>query len=216
MLKKPTLILATTLATSLVAADVSAQSPVQVSIGRGTNVGSFVTFGPTVTCPDGTEGTAFGQGFVFASDSLTVNTGSRPTRTNGVSIEIFGYSDSCGTNIGFGSGGFANGYTPPRLNLKSAAIAGTTTVQDFDSGAVYPVSVNLVFTGDGPLSITKAGDVTHDAGTCTVTIQRDASTSRDATVMGTLTINGAEPDAVYSSTTLNGNSDTTIQIQKKN
>jgi len=212
---KSTLVLACVLSASGVAS-ARAQTTAQVSSFKGTQAGTFIQFGPTVICPDGSVGSASGFGFISASESISHTPGTPKSISNGASIDIFGYSDSCsGTFIGFGIAGCSGGYQAPNHNLGSAGLSCTTTVQDLDTGASYPLSVNLVFTANGPIQTTKGTSVTHDVPGYTVIVSRGASSSRDAGVTGTISVNGLTPDASYSSTVINSNTSGQTAVQKK-
>lgn len=193
-----------------------AQTVAQVSSFKGTQASTFVVFGPSVICADGSVGTANGFGFISGSDSITHSPGSPKSISNGGFIEIFDYSDSCtGTFIGFGIAGLSGGYTAPHANLASAALSGTTTVQDLDTGASYPMSLNLVFTANTPIQTTRGTTVTHDYPGYTLVVSHGASSFRDAGVTGTITINGLEPEASYSSTVINSNTSGQTTVTKK-
>jgi hypothetical protein len=213
MRMRSTLVLATALGTLSFAAH--AQSAAQVSTFKGTNLGTFISFGPTAQCADGSIGDVSGFGFVSAGDSISRRPGEPPDTSNGVSVDVFGYSNSCtGDFIGFGVGGLAGGYTPPNPALRSAAVSGTLFVQDLDTGASYPMNLNLVFTGDGSLTNGPGAAVTHNLYGYTVTVSRGVSKSRDAIVTGSIDINGNEVDASFFSTTLASNSTGSVAVQK--
>jgi len=211
---KSSLVLACVL--SAFAAQARAQTVAQVSSFKGTQASTFVVFGPTVICADGSVGTANGFGFISGSESISHSPGSPKSISNGGFIEIFDYSDSCtGTFIGFGIAGLSGGYTAPNHNLESAALSGSTFVQDLDTGASYPISVDLVFTANDPLQTTRGTTVSHDYPGYTVVVNRGASSFRDAGVTGTITINGLEPDASYSSTAINSNTSGQTTVYQK-
>jgi hypothetical protein len=218
MIRKRTAFLAAAVASMGLATSAHAQQgAAQINQFRGTNVGTFVTFGPTAVCADGSVGSVNGFGFVFASESVSHQPGGAPAINNGVSIDIFDYFNSCtGDFIGFGVAGFANGYRGPNPALISAAISGSTLVQDLDTGASLPITLNLVFSGQGPVSSSKGTTVTHDVPGFSVIVQRGSFPSRSAGVTGTITINGLEPDASFSSSTLAGNSSATVTVQQQN
>lgn len=212
---KFTLVLACVLSASA-AIQAKAQGAAQVSSFKGTQAATFVQFGPSVVCADGSIGTASGIAFISGSESMSQQPGTPKSISSGGLIEIFGYSDSCtGTSIGFGIGGFSGGYTAPNRSLSSAAISGTTTIQDLDTGASYPVNLNLAFTGTGSVQTSRGTSVSHDVPGYTVTVSHGASSVRDAGVTGTITINGSQPDALYSSTTLVSNTNGQTSVQKK-
>lgn len=192
-----------------------ANTPAQVSTFKNTQASSFISFGPSVECPDGSIGTANGFGFIEGSDFISHTPGTPKSAGSGGDISIFGYSDSCGTSIGFGEAGFSTGYTAPNPQLTSAALNASGAVQDFDTGASYPIAVDLVFTGNGPLSRDHGTTVTHDFFGATVVVSHGSSSNRNAGVTGTITINGAVPEVSYSSTVILGNtSGSTIVTQK--
>jgi hypothetical protein len=214
---KPTLVLACVLS-AFSAAHARAQTVVQVSSSKGTQASTFIEFGPTVICADGSVGTASGFGFVSGAESISHSPGSPKSISNGGLIEIFDYSDSCtGTFIGFAIGGLSGGYTAPHPNLASAALSGTTSVQELDSdtGASYPVSIDLVFTANGPSQKFRSNTASHDFPGYTVVVSRNASNARDAGVTGTITINGLEPDASFSTTVINSNTSGQTTVYKQ-
>jgi hypothetical protein len=217
MIRPQILFLVVAIGSTALAANAHAQQgAAQVFHSKGTNVGTFVNFGPGVVCPDGSEGFATGFGFVFASDSISHQPGGPPTSGSGVSVDIFGYFDTCGTSIGFGIGGLSGGYNAPNPALTSAEISGNLLVQDLDTGASFPMGLDLVLTGEGAASTNKGTTVIHDAGPYKVIVEQGASKSRQGGVTGTITLNGAQPDASFSSTTLNSNSSATVTVQKQN
>jgi hypothetical protein len=195
-----------------------AGSAAQVTLFKGTQAATSFNIGPNAVCADGSIGTASGFGFLSGSNSVSRQPGSGKSSSNGTSIDIFGYSTSCNSDsIGFGEAGISGGYNGPNPQLMSATISGTTTVQDFDSSQSYPLTVNLKFTGQGPISSSKGTSVTHDSGNgYSVIVSRGAFKSRDAGVTGTITIDGVELDASFSATSLVSNSSGQVVVQKKN
>ena len=200
--------------TSAIVMPARAQTTVQSDMFMGTNLDNFVTLGPNVICPDGSQGSACGFGFIFAADSITHTPGTPPTNTNGAFIEIDGYSDSCGTSLGFALGGLSGGYTGPNSSLQAASVSGTTTVQDLDFGTLATVVLNLAYTGQGRLFVNSGASVSHDYGGYVVTVNHDVFKSRDATVSGTFTINGAQPDLSFFTTNLVDSSSGSVIVQK--
>jgi hypothetical protein len=208
--------LAAAIASMGLASNARAQGAAQVNSFKGTNVGTFVTFGPTAICADGSVGSVNGFGFIMASDSVSHQPGGPPSSSSGVSIDIFDYFNSCtGDFIGFGIAGFAGGYRAPNPALISAGISGSTFVQDLDTGLSFPMSLNLVFSGEGSISSSKGTTVNHDVPGFSVIVQRGAFSSRSAGVTGTITIDGLEPDASFSSSTLASNSSATVTVQQQ-
>lgn len=212
---KPTLVLACVLS-AFSAAHARAQTVAQVSSSKGTQASTFVQFGPSVICADGSVGTANGFGYISGSESISHSPGTPKSISDGAFIEIFDYSDSCtGTSIGFGLAGFSGGYTAPKPNLASAALTGSTFVQDLDTGASYPLSIDLVFTANDPIQTFRGTTASHDFPGYTVVVNRNASSARDAGVTGTITINGVVPDATYSSTVINSNTSSQTTVYKQ-
>ena len=216
MRTRSALFLALALASPGLALPAHATGAAQVSQFKGTQAATFVVFGPNAVCADGTIGTANGFGFISGSDSISHQPGTPKSISNGGFVEIFGFSTSCNSDfIGFGIVGVSGGYQAPNPQLKSAALTATTTVQDLDTGASFPLSLNLAFTGDGPISSSKGTTVVHDEGGYTVTVTRGAFSSRAAGVTGTISIDGVEVDASFSSTDLFSNSSAQVTVQKK-
>lgn len=214
MRMKPALVLAFGLTLSGVS-QAKSQNAAQVFTQKGTETFAFFSFGPSVICADGSTGTASGFGSIIASDSIFHSPGSPKSVSNGGFIEVFGYSDSCtGASIGFGQGQLS--YTAPNSpQLTSSSVTASGFIQDFDTGNSYPLSINLVFTGNGPLEASKGTFVYHDTFGDTVTVQRSANASRQAGVTGTIAINGVEPEVVYSTAILIGNSNGSTVVQAK-
>jgi hypothetical protein len=78
--------------------------------------------------------------------------------------------------------------------------------------------VDLVIEGTGPVTATAAHSKTKTVqgkhGPVTITITTSANSTRAGLVSGSLTIDGVELDATYSSTTLSSNGSTEITIDK--
>ena len=183
---------------------------------KGSQAATFFSGSGTVACAGGGSGTVFASGMLSGSQSITKDTGSPKTVSNGVFVEIDSYSNSCpgAPPFGFATGGFADGFTPPNPHLNSAELAGTTTVQDFDSGATLAVSIDLVFEGTGPLTSGKNNTKTRTTGPVTITITHSANANRAADVSGTISIGGVALDATFNTSTLSSNANTTITITK--
>jgi hypothetical protein len=216
MRTRSALLFALTIASPSLAAHAGSTHAAQVTQFKGTQAATFVAFGPNAVCADGSIGTANGFGFISGSDSVFRQPGTPASVSNGASIDIFDYSTSCNSDfIGFGIAGLAGGYTAPNPQLTTASLSGTTTVQDLDSGLSFPLSLNLVFTGQGPRTSSKGTTVSHDQGGYTVIVSRGAFSSREAGVTGTITIDGVEVDASFSSTDLVSNSSGQTTVIKK-
>ena len=186
----------------------------------GSQAATSFSISQNVTCADGSTKAVSGSGFLSASDSVTKETGTPKTTSNGVSIDIFNYSNGCtGSSVGFGEGGIANAYTPPNNNkLNSAGVSGSGTVQDLDFGNTITIALDLVFEGTGPLTSGKSHSKTKTTdgkgNPITIEIDRNANANRSADVSGTITLEGFELDPVFSSATLSSNASTDITITK--
>ena len=211
---KLSLFLVTALATTALTARANATTTVDVAKGQGSNVSTSFSATADITCPDGSAGNVFAIGFLTGSESIQKNTGSPRTMSDGVFVEVDEYFNSCTNVFASGTGGIPNGFVPPNKNLISARLVGSTTFQDFGSGLTIPVSMNLMISGSGPLTASKDNTVSHGSGPITVTVSHSASSSREGTVTGTLSIGGVELDATFSGTSMFSSSSTTITIEK--
>ncbi|MFL5307619.1 MAG: hypothetical protein ACJ8F1_20535 [Polyangia bacterium] len=212
---KLNLFLATALATTTLAARANAKTTVEVDRTQGSNVGTSFQGSAEIKCADNSDGSVFAFGFLSGSESITKTSGSPRTVTDGVFVEVDEYFNSCTNTFASGFGGFANGFVPPNKNLISARLVGSTSFQDFGSGETIPVSIDLKIRGTGPLTASKENTVSHGNGVMTVTVTHSASSSREGTVTGTLSIGGVELDATFSTTTLSSNGQTTITVEKQ-
>jgi hypothetical protein len=172
-----------------------------------------------IKCANGSVGHVSAAGFLAGSDQMTRGTGTPKTVSNGVFVEIDTYKNSCtGVAFSFLTGGIAGGFTPPSFRLNSAALDGSTTVQDFDTGQTYPVSADVVFEGFGPLSVSRDSSKTKNVDSAghvvSVTFVRSVATSRAADASGTVTIAGVTLSPVFSGAGLNDNSNLQIDIQR--
>jgi hypothetical protein len=200
--------------------DVAHAASVEKQKFKGTQASTSFSAEATITCADGSAGSVFATGFLSGSETITKQTGSPKTVTNGIFVEIDSYSNSCtGTNLGGAFGGVADGFAPPNKRLDSAGLEGTTFVQDFGSGAQIPVALDVVIVGTGPVSAsqstTKTKTVQGPCGPVTITIARSANANRSGDASGTITIEGVELKPTFSITTLVDNSNTEITIEKK-
>lgn len=188
---------------------------VQKESFKGSRADTFFSGSATITCAGGGSGTLSMTGMLSGSQSITKTTGSPKTVSNGASIEIDNYSNTCtGLTFGFGFGGFANGFTPPNAHLNSAQVLGTGSVQDFDSGATVQVVVDVVWEGTGPLSAEKSHTVTKTRGPFTITITRQANANRTADASGTIKVDGVDINATFNMSTLSSNANGTLTITK--
>ncbi len=186
---------------------------------KGSQTATSFTVNEALTCADGTSGSVFASGFLSGSDSISKETGTPKTTSNGVFVELDIYSNSCtGVNFNFGDGSIPEGYTPPNKRLNSAGLMGTTSVQDFDTGRTISIAIDLVVEGTGPITASKSHSRTRTVqtpgGPITINIDTSANSNRSGDVSGTLSIDGTEFDATYSSTTLSTNASTEITINK--
>jgi len=218
MQMKTALVLATALATTGLGYSAHAAT-VDKQKFKGSQAATSFSANNALTCADGSAGTVFASGFLSGSDSVSKETGTPKTVSNGIFVEVDIYSNTCtGVNFNFGDGSIANGYTPPNKKLNSAGLEGSTTVQDFDTGKTIPVVLDLVIEGTGPLTAEKAHSKTRTVqgkhGPVTITITTSADSSRAGIVSGTLSVDGVELDATFSPTTLSSNGNTEITINK--
>jgi hypothetical protein len=172
-----------------------------------------------VRCANGSHAPVTASGFLSGSTQISKATGSQPMMSNGIFVEVDAYSNGCtGASIGFAEGGIANGYTPPHRNLASAALDGTTLVQDFDTGSQVSVSLNIDIHGTGPVtgdsSSSRTRTVADPGGPITITITQSDDGSRAGTATGTITIDGVKLSPTFSSTTLSFNRSTEITIER--
>lgn len=169
----------------------------------------------TVTCADGSTASVSAFGFLFAAEQITQETGTPKTVSNGVTVDVFFYSNECTGTFLSASGGFADGFTPPNKWLNSAGMQGTTSLQDFSTGAEIPVALDIVIEGTGPLSASKSSDKTKAFHPLVITISRTSNANRSGTASGTMSIDGVPLDLTFSDTTLTGNANVEITIEKK-
>jgi hypothetical protein len=158
-------------------------------------------------------------GFIAGASSVTHDEPGPRTISNGVVISIFSFSNPCtGQNVS-GDAQIVNGLRGPNPNLKSATLAGSTTLQDFsDPNNPIPVSLDITVTGTSPLSSSGGTTQTRTAdgpgGPFTITITRGAFTNRSGTVSGTLTIAGVTFDLTGQPGELISNTTTVVTISK--
>ena len=182
---------------------------------KGSRADTFFSGSATIACAGGGSGTLSMSGMLSGAQSITKATGSPKTVSNGASIEIDNYSNTCtGLTFGFAFGGFASGFTPPNAHLNSAQVAGTGSVQDFDSGATVQVAVDVVWEGTGPLSAEKSHTITKTKGPFTITIMRQANANRTADASGTIKADGVDINATFTMSTLSSNANGTLTVTK--
>jgi hypothetical protein len=160
-------------------------------------------FGSTsVTCPDGAMGVVFAFGSLTGAQQIIASSGLPDIRSNGVFVEVDGYSNTCtGASLGFSEGGITGGFTPPDRHLTSAAIVCTTTIQDFGSGAVVSFSADVDVLGSGTTSTTKSNSHSKVVGSKTgplqISMTHAQSSSRTADATGTILIEGVDINAQF-------------------
>jgi hypothetical protein len=189
---------------------------VQKSTFKNTQLSVFTSLETTIDCGNGTTSTATAS--VFLSGGSFVN----PFGTgSGTSVDVFGFSNGCtGQSFGDAEGFIQGGIIGPNQPLTSAQLTGSVDANvDFGAGGTVPISLDLTFTGDGPLSSSRATTETKTAttpgGPFTITIQRGAFRNRSADVTGTITIDGVVfPVNLTNGATLLDNNSTTITVDK--
>jgi hypothetical protein len=221
MQRKTTAVLA-----ALVLAGWVGRAQATTEVQRVTFVGSQAAFqfsaSTAITCADGSGGVANALVFVSGADSINNSTGSPQSLSNGAFVEVDFYYNSC-TNafLSFGDGGMANSYTPPDKKLSSAAIAGSGTVQDFNTGNTFPISLNVAFTGSGSTSQQKSNTHTKVTGTkhgnLSISHNQSANSSRGATVTGSFSIDNvtfapADLDVFFAN--MSANSSDSLSVSK--
>jgi hypothetical protein len=181
--------------TLTVAAGTAHATVVEKDRMKGSQVAFAFNATKSVKCADGTRKPATAAGFISGSGSISKSKGTPAMLVNGIFVEIDSYSNGCtGASIGFATGGISGGFTTPNRNLVSAALDGTTLVQDFDTGSSVSVTLAIDVDGTGPVTgsaaSTRTRTVDGPGGPVTITITQSASSSRDGTVDGTVTIDG--------------------------
>ena len=164
---------------------------VQKATFKRTQVSLFSFLETSVTCADTSQGTA--TAFVFVSGGSFVDPFGSGT---GTLLDVFSFSNSCtGDFFGEANGFIQGGVTGPNQPLTSATLTGSTTGQTFDDPPrMVSLGLNLTFTGDGDISVsrdtTQTRTITGPGGPFTITIQRGAFRNRSAIVAGTITVEG--------------------------
>jgi hypothetical protein len=183
-------------------------------IGRQT----FIFFSVSKAC----DSTRFANvnGVIVGAESISRTTGTPATRSNSVTVEIFGYSNDCtGAFFGDATGLSQGGVVGPGPALTVAAINTTLTVaEDFGAGPQAQLTLHLAVTGSGPISNSASTTETHTFKPFTLTISRSANANRAATVSGTLKISGAGFADTFDmggiSATFNGNTNSSLTVTK--
>jgi hypothetical protein len=152
----------------------------------------------------------------FLNGSSQIQTGPFGFVGNGVEPS-FSYSNDCTGVFAFLDGTIPGALTPPDKKLTSAGMFGTGTVQDlFGTGATFPISIDVVVEGTGPLTKGKSSSHSKSGGGAngpvTITINHNANANRSADASGTLTIDGVEVDLQFSFASLSSNDSATQTI----
>jgi hypothetical protein len=169
-----------------------------------------------VTCADGSQGFVSAFGSLSGAQQVTRSTGTPQTLSNGVFVEIDSYFNTCTNQALSGTGGIANGFTPPDKQLTSAALVGTASVQDFSSGATIPVSINITVQGVGNTSQSKSNSqsktIGAKGGPLMINVSHFANSNRSGTATGTISIGGVaiDPQFFFAILIANDNASTSI------
>jgi hypothetical protein len=205
-------------AAGIVAGDAQA-AVVEKTRFKGSQVATSFSASKTIHCAGGTTATATANGFLSGSASISKMTGSAKMLNNGIFVEIDSYSNGCtGAGIGFSEGSIANGLTAPNRNLVSAALDGTTLVQDFDSGAQVSVALDVDVQGTGTITSSSSSSHTRTVptpdGPITITITHSSSSNREGVATGTVTVDGVVFRPTFSSTSMSFSKNSEITIEK--
>jgi hypothetical protein len=218
MRSRTAVVLASALAVTSVAGAARAAT-VEKQKMTGSHAATSFSSEASIKCGDGSDGSIFASGFLMASETVTKETGTPTVVSNGIFVEVDSYSNSCTNVFTSGTGGIANGFTPPNKGLNSAGLEGSTSFQDLNTGALIPISIDVVIVGTGPISASKSSTKTKTimgkCGPVTITITRQAEANRSGIASGTITIDGVALDSTFSVTTLEASSNVDITITKK-
>ena len=211
-------IFVTGLALTVTALGMASQASAGVVVDRESTIGKqvpiFFSGFKDLKCSKTVTGSASVSAFISGAESISRSTGVPVTRSNGIFLEI-SYSNTCtGVSIS-ATGGISGGMIGPGPLLALATLNGSTTIQDIESPPhSAPVSLHLTVVGSGPLNSSGSTTTTHTSGPLTITINRTAFSSRDATVSGTLTVNGTSFDLGGTFAQMIANSNATITVSK--
>jgi hypothetical protein len=199
---------------------VAGHAAATTTVEHDTMVGrqAFIFFSVSKAC-DSTRFANLG-GVIVGAESISRTTGTPATRSNSVTVEIFGYSNACtGASFGDATGLSQGGVVGPNPALTHAAINTTLTVaEDFGAGPQAQLTLHLTLMGSGPLSNSGTRTETHTFNPFTLTIIRSANANRAATVSGTVSISGAgfadTFDLGGTSATLEGNTSSSLTVTR--
>jgi hypothetical protein len=213
MLTRLVLMSAVVLATSSIAkAEV-----IQKDKFKGAQVATAFDGSAEIDCGGGVPGTITVSGSMTGATSVSRTKGQPKTVTNGMFADIF-YSNSCTGEFRIISGGASNVVDAPNRNLRSAAIEGTTTLQDFNDGTTFAFAFDVEFDGIGEVfaakdrTRTKTQDTPH--GPVTITHTFTANANRSATATGTIAIGGVEMTPTFSFAIMSWNANGTKVIER--
>lgn len=185
---------------------------------RGNQVATSFFGSTPITCAGGSTSTATVSGFLSGAESILRIRGTGTFDSSGTFVLIDSFFNGCtGEFFGGLSGGIAGGFTAPNRQLMSAELEGSTQVQDFGSGALIPVAIDVSVTGVGPISAGRSNSHTRTVqtpdGPLVITNSRFANANRAGTATGTITVAGITFTPEFSFTTLSFNDNATITIE---
>jgi len=159
-----------------------------------------------ITRPDGiSSGTFSADGSILGSASVSKVKGGPREIPNDVLVDV-SISNSCTGESRFVSGMIPGGFDPPNNNLTSAAMTGTTELEDFGDGPPLVFSVDLHVAGQGPLtsfqSNSHSRNIDTGGGTLLSSYTRTSSATRSGVGTGTLSIAGLSLTPTFVSTEL--------------
>jgi hypothetical protein len=202
----------------------SAHATTTVTLDKFTGTQAFGSFSgsATINCPGSTPanpitGNIFVSGFLSGANQVFKQPGSHPAISNGASVDLF-YQNTCTNQFSFLDGGVANAFTPPNPTLNSAQILGSGFVQDFDTGAQFAVSFDVVFQGSGAIqrnqtvSVSKNG--TGAGGPTTINVSHFANASRNAAASGTFSIGGVNVPIDFSFSLMLSNDNSSLSVNR--
>jgi hypothetical protein len=179
---------------------------------------TFIVFNANAaqTCPDGSFGFAYASGSLSGAEQIQASTGSPTLISNGIYVQLNGFYNSCtGLSVG-GSGSVPYGFTPPDRKMESSALAGSTQVQDYGTGALVPVTFDIAVVGSGPTYQTKANNKTtvkgSKSGPISISVNHSGSANRSGDADGTMVIDGVSlsVDFFYASMSANGTKEVAV------
>jgi hypothetical protein len=200
-------------------ADARAATEVQRFTFRGSQAAVGFFGSGTTSCADGSTGIVAASGFLSGAEQITRSTGTPQTISNGVLVEVDFFVNTCtGQSLGGAEGSVLNGFTPPDKKLTSSSLIGSTSVQDFSTGATIPVSINVTVQGTGTLSQSKSNSHSRTIGSrggpLTISVDHSANSNRSGTATGTMSLDGAAIDAQFFFAILSADDNSSMTISK--